>query len=484
MAISVAAAVVLAGGGTYLGQSLLGGSDAPRDSASPADDGRADPKPLRLDGHGASAESDSGSGDSYQLTGKAPDGPDAAPVYRAGKVEKTSVTALAKTLGLQAKPRQQNKAWLVSDGTDGMGPALRVSGTEEGQRGQWSYSRHSPGADTKCGKIPQPDKPPKCPSAGGAVAADEPSGTASSDGSANSSTDAAETNDGRDPISQQGAKEAAAPALRSLGLAEAELDASATNGALRTVTAQPKLNGLPVRGWDTTVTVDTSGEVVRGHGALAPLTKRADYPVLGAKETLAQLNENRPVPGGIQCVKEPCESGDGAESGDAGRPIDASDPVFQLAAHSSDGKRVLVPSWRFDVGDGKAVSYPALEPRHLAPAEKSSGNSGGDPGSPSTSAPGDPGGTTKPTPPGTGIDSYESADRTLTVHFWGGVCSDYTAKAKETADTVRITIEEEEKEPGGVCIKIAKSMSTKVTLDEPVGDRIIVDEDGKQLERR
>lgn len=471
---SVAAAVLLAGGGTYLGQSLLGGSDASRGSTGTAEGTGPAPEPLRLDGHGLSARSESGSQDSYRLAGKAPKGPATAPVYRAGKVEKSSVTKLAKALGLTGTPRQQNKTWLVREGTDTMGPVLRVSGTEHGQRGQWSFSKHSTGTDPRCGKIPQPDKPPKCPSTAVEGEANKPSLRGSSPSVEGGAGEAA---DGQEPVSQKRAKEAAAPVLRSLGLSHARVDATATTGALRTVKAQPQLNGLPVQGWDTSVSVNTGGEVVRGHGALAQLAKSADYPVLGARETLAQLNENRPARGEIQCLKEPCESGDDAD------PVKVSNPVFQLAAHSSEGKRVLVPSWSFELGEGRAVSYPALEPRHLESAEEPSKGSGPGGGA-DLSEPDSPGGTPQPAPGGNGVESYAPEDRTLRVHFWGGVCSDYSATAKETAETVRITLHAQAREPGEVCVKIAKAMSVKVTLEDPVGERKVVDEEGKRLEQR
>lgn len=469
---SVAAAVLLAGGGTYLGQSLLGGSDASQSSAGATEETGPAPEPLRLDGQGLGARSEGGSQDSYRLAGKSPEGPRTAPVYRAGKVEKSSVTKLARALGLTVPPRQQNSTWLVREGTDAMGPVLRVSGTEEGQRGQWSFSKYSTGADPRCGKVPQPDKSPTCPSLLERGEVNKPSSMGSSP---NAEEGSAEATDGPKPISQKRAKEAAAPVLRSLGLSHARLDATATTGALRTVKARPQLNGLPVQGWDTSVSVDTSGEVVRGHGALARLTKSSDYPVLGAEETLAQLNENRPARGEIQCLKEPCDSGD-----DAG-PVKVSNPVFQLAAHSSEGKRVLVPSWSFELGEGRAVSYPALEPRHLEPAKEPSKGAGPGGGA-DPSEPDSPGSTPQPAPGGNGVESYDPEDRTLTVRFWGGVCSDYSATAKETADTVRITLHAQAREPGEVCVKIAKSMSVKVTLEKPVGDRKVVDEDGKRLE--
>lgn len=481
-AVSVAAAVVLAAGGTYFAQAVVGGDDTSSDAPAAQDsDG---PAPLTLDGYGGAAkesEGDKKSPPSYALTGDAGKAPDEAPVYRTTKVEESTVAKLASALGMKAKPVKQGETWVVSEGRDGTGPALRVSGTAKGQQGQWSFSRHSPGASAKCGKLPQPDKPPRCPSFEGGVGTG-PDTPVSSDDVPTRDGAAGERAGGQDPVSEREAKRTAGPVLRVLGLEQAELDASATTGALRTVKAQPALDGLAVQGWDTRLTVGAGGDLVRGNGALAPLAKGATYPVLGAQETLKELNKHRPIHTEIHCVKEPCEGG--KKSG----PTKVSRASFILAAHTSQGKRVLVPSWSFELGGDKSVSYPALAPRHL---EKDTGKPSDGSGSSGDSRPGggssgsvDPSKPAKPAPPGNSVESYGASDRTLTVHFWGGVCSDYSVKAKETAERVRITIEEKEHEPGAPCIKIAKAMSDKVTLDKPVGERTVVDEDGKKLSER
>ena len=479
-AVSVAAAVVLAAGGTYFAQSVAGSGDAPSDVPAAVD--RDDPAPLPLDGYGGAAkkgEGDEKSPPSYALTGDSGKAPDEAPVYRTTKVKASTVTKLASALGVRAKPVKQGETWVVSEGRDGTGPALRVSGTAKGQQGQWSFSRHSPASSAKCGKLPQPDKPPRCPSLEGDVGAG-PDAPVSSDGAPAKDGVIGERAGGQDPVSEREAKRSVGPVLRVLGLQQAELDASTTTGALRTVKAQPELDGLSVQGWDTRLTVGADGDLVRGHGALAPLAKSATYPVLSAQETLKQLNKHRPFRTEIHCVKEPCEGG--GKSG----PTKVSRASFVLAAHTSQGKRVLVPSWSFEFGADRSVNYPALAPRHLA---KDTGKPSDGSGSSGDSRPGgggsvDPSEPAKPAPPGNSVESYGSGDRTLTVHFWGGVCSDYTVQAKETAERVRIMVTEKEHKPGAPCIKIAKAMSDKVTLDKPVGERTVVDEDGKKLRER
>lgn len=477
-AVSVAA-VVLAAGGTYFAQAVVGGGDASSDA--PAARYSDDPAPLPLDGYGGAAKESEKSPPSYALTGDAGKAPNKAPVYRTTKVRQSTVAKLASALGVRAKPVKQGETWVVSEGRDGTGPALRVSGTAKGQQGQWSFSRHATASSAKCGKLPQPDKPPRCPSLEGDVGAG-PDAPVTSDDAAARGGAVGERAGGQDPVSEREAKRSAGPVLRVLGLERAELDASTTTGALRTVKAQPELDGLSVQGWDTRLTVGADGALVRGHGALAPLAKGATYPVLSAQETLKQLNKHRPIHTEIHCVKEPCEGG--RKSG----PTKVSQASFVLAAHTSQGKRVLVPSWSFEFSADRSVSYPALAPRHLA---KDSGKPSDGSGSGGDSRPGggssgsaDPSESAKPAPPGTSVEPYGAGDRTLTVHFWGGVCSDYTVKAKETAERVRVTVTEQKHKPGAPCIQIAKAMSDKVTLDKPVGERTVVDEDGKELRER
>ncbi|MCK1796293.1 hypothetical protein MTQ01_09805 [Streptomyces sp. XM4193] len=463
-AVSVAAAVVLAAGGTYFAQAQVGSDNS---SDAPAAQREDDPEPLKLDGHGTTGEPDKSNPPSYELTGDSDSGPDRAPVYRPAKVDEKSVTDLARELGAKGEPDKRGETWVVGKGRSG--PALRVSGTSEGRQGQWSFSRYSPGAEPRCGKLPQPDKPPRCPSTG--AGPDTPVGSEPGDAGGD------ERSEGQKPVSERAARKAAEPVLRVLGLEKAELDSSTTHGALRTVTARPTLDGLAVEGWDTRLTIGSDGKLVRGHGALAPLTEGAEYPVLDAEQTLAELNRHRPVHHAeIQCVKEPCE-------GPKGGPAKVVDASFVLAAYSSQGKRVLVPSWSFELGAGKSVSHPAVEPEFLAKDSRTDGTSGNagsgsQPGHPGTGKP------TDPAPPGEGVEPYRSGDRELTVHFWGGACSDYGVKAEESGERVRITVTEKPRDPGGVCIKIAKAMEETVKLDAPVGDRDVVDEKGKELPRR
>ncbi|MGC5412467.1 hypothetical protein ACPXCX_53785, partial [Streptomyces sp. DT225] len=73
------------------------------------------------------------------------------------------------------------------------------------------------------------------------------------------------------------------------------------------------------------------------------------------------------------------------------------------------------------------------------------------------------------------VQSYSADGRTLSVTFWGGVCSTYTAGAREDGDAVRVTVTEK-KDPGKVCVMVAKELTRTVTLERPLDGRKVVDE--------
>ncbi|CAM5716217.1 hypothetical protein SVIOM342S_01432 [Streptomyces violaceorubidus] len=78
------------------------------------------------------------------------------------------------------------------------------------------------------------------------------------------------------------------------------------------------------------------------------------------------------------------------------------------------------------------------------------------------------------------VSGYTAADGELTVHFTGGVCSDYAAEARESGGKVTVTVTETP-HPDKVCILIAKEYERTVPLDEPLGDRTVVGSDGKDI---
>ncbi|MDQ0747909.1 hypothetical protein QF034_002140 [Streptomyces africanus] len=446
---SVAAAVLLiGGGGAWLAANASGGSGGGATPGAPSGDGT--PPPLALDGY---AESTPGGGNgiapgepnpygtTYRVDGPLPEGPGEAPVYRArGQVTKDDVARLAKALGVEGTPVAQGEAWKVGAGQDGSGPSLQVN---KQAPGAWTFSRYAPGTDDCKG------------------------------------TDACTApRSGGSPVSEAEAEKAAAPVLKALGQDDAKRDASQVMGAQRVVNAAPEVGGLPTHGWTTGVTVGSDGEVVGGSGQLKTPVKGDTYPVVGAAKAL-ELMEKRPTGdhrmgiGGCASpvplkdrLEQPCgSSASGAPEQDA---VTVENAVFGLASHFVDGRQALVPSWLFEVTapgakDPFTVTYPAVDPKYLASAT---------PSGPSDKP------TPAPEPRDVKVDGYRAEGSELTVTFTGGVCSDYDVKASESGDEVKVTVTSTPW-PGKVCIMIAKQFQKTVQLDEPLGDRAVVDSDGK-----
>ncbi|MFD5427974.1 hypothetical protein [Streptomyces sp. NPDC127084] len=469
---SVAAAAVLlvGGGGAYWATTAAGGSGG--SPAAPASDGT--PPPLTLDGPSetgpgpgiAPGEPDP-NGARYRANGKLPDGPESAPVYRArGEVAAADVTRLAAALGMEGTPRAVGDVWRIAAEKDSSGPVLQVGRQAPGT---WTFARY--------GAAPKGDnclKGRPCPDGG----------------TPGNSTDAAKA-----AVSEEAAKKAAAPVLTAVGQSGAQLDASQTMGSTRVVNADPVIGGLPTYGWLTGVQVGADGQVVGGSGQLAKPVKGADYPVLSADKTLERMNQasRGGAPGNIGgCATPvpaekpdaapdqgiaPCEPhpGSGSDAGSA-EPVMISKAVFGLATHSVDGRPALVPSWLFEVdpeGDTEpfTITHPAVDPKYLK--QPGPGTSPSKPASPSQ----------QPETHTRQVESYAVSDdgRTLTLRFWGGVCSEYTGKAEESGTEVRVSITETRKDPGKVCILIAKEVTTKVTLDKPLGDRKVVGTSGQAV---
>ncbi|MFE3324215.1 hypothetical protein [Streptomyces sp. NPDC059176] len=491
--VSVAAAVLIAGGGgAYLATTASEGG-----STTPAAD--RNPPPLALDGHtetGPDAGIAPGEPDPhgvvYRAEGPLPEGPDEAAVYRAaGTVGEAEVAKLAAALGVPGTPRLAGTVWKIGTDKDGGGPLLHVNREAPGT---WTFMRF--------GTSPKGDdclKGKPCPSGG------EPSTGQPGSG-------------GAPVVSEETAKKAAAPVLAAVGQGDAALDATQTMGATRVVNADPVVGGLPTYGWSTGIQVGSDGKVTGGSGQLKEPAKGASYPVVSARETLEQLNAAGQRRGGIggcatpvpvEGVDDPAQAPDAPTMGpdtpvtgpaapgtDPGkpdtrpakpiapcepngrsggpRPVVVSKAVFGLAVHSVDGRPALVPSWLFEAKpEGGAepftVTHPAIAPAYLKSAPAA-------PSTPSTRQP-SPTGSQLPETTQRGVESYAvSKDgRTLTLRFWGGVCSGYSGEAEESATQVKVKIIESRPDPGRVCIMIAKELTEKVTLKEPLGDREVVD---------
>ncbi|GGV91045.1 hypothetical protein [Streptomyces massasporeus] len=447
---SVAAAVLLiGGGGAWLASNASSGSGGGTTSGAPGGDDT--PPPLALDGY---SESTAGGGNgiapgepnpygaTYRVGGPLPDGPAKAPVYRAqGEVTKEDVARLAKALGVEGTPVAQGEAWKIG-GQDGSGPSLQVNRQAPGS---WTFSRYAPGTDN-CKGIDTCTAP----------------------------------RSGGTPVSEEVAEKAAAPVLKAVGQDDAKRDASQVMGAQRVVNAAPEVGGLPTHGWTTGINVGSDGEVVGGSGQLRTPVKGDTYPVVGAEKALELMNgqpknDHRMGIGGCASpvplkdrLEQPCEQpASGPPKQDT---VTVESAVFGLAAHVVDGRQALVPSWLFEVtapgaNDPFTVTYPAVEPKYLASPKPS------EPSDQPTSAPG---------PREVKVDGYRAEGSELTVTFTGGVCADYDVKASEKGDEVTVSVTSTPW-PDKVCVMIAKQFQETVQLDEPLGDRAVVNTDGKAV---
>lgn len=457
---SVAAAVLLAGGGgAYWAATAADGGSA---KGSAADGSGGTPPPLSLDEPAggpatpsprpsaptrgiAPGEPDPHGGRLvYRASGALPDGPDKAAVQRAGgTVSASEVVRLAKALGVQGTPRAEGTSWKVGSDGDGSGPVLRVT---KQAPGTWTFARYGSGGTDNCGSETVCSSKNVAPGGSGA------------------------------PVSEKAAKAAAVPVLKAVGQDDAALDARQLMGSVRVVNADPVVGGLPTYGWATGIQVGPEGEVIGGSGQLKGLEKGADYPVISAAEALKQLNAAQPpssgrtgdcaTPAPLGNGEKPSRTGCGKRTGaePSTTTVTVDKATFGLAAQYVDGKQSLVPSWIFTVrpgaaGTGDTVTQVAVDPAYLtkdAPSEKTP----------------DSGGTTKS---GGTITSYSADGRTLSVTFWGGVCSTYAARASEDGGAVRVSVTESKPDTGKVCIAIAKELTRTVTLDQPLGERNVVD---------
>ncbi|MGW7456015.1 hypothetical protein [Streptomyces sp. NPDC054787] len=460
---SIAAAVLLAGGGTAYWASTAYGDGTPGrtgDSAASAPRDAGDPSGPGI----APGEPDpSGAGVVYRADVKLPEGPGTAPVFVAsGEVTSQEVSRLAQALGLADAPRLNGETWLVGEAADGSGPRLTVNRKAPGA---WNFARHqAPGTDSgngagdNCARGKDTCGPATLPKVPGG--ADAPK-----------------------PVSEETAKAAAAPVLAAAGQDGAKLDARLTQGAVRVVNADPVVGGLPTQGWTTQVRVGPDGSVLSGTGELkAPVRASAEQPVVGAVEALARLNakssgrEGSPEPSGC-ATSVPLEPGDPATLPCNPEPRPMKPPrtetvrgaVLGLAPGTQNGERALVPAWLFEVaGQGGAPAHTVAQPAAVEPA--------------GSGEPGTPGAKDGRTVPGF---SYAQADRKLTVNFWGSVCSTYALEAREQPETVMAKITETPNKPGQACIMLAQEMSLTATLEQPLGERKVVDATtGKPLPRQ
>ncbi|MFD6974814.1 hypothetical protein, partial [Streptomyces sp. NPDC059949] len=446
---SIAAAVLLAGGGTaYWASTAHGDGTSGRrtgDSAASAPREAGDPSGPGI----APGEPDpSGEGVVYRADVKLPEAPATVPAFAAsGEVTSAEVARLAAALGIPGTPRLNGDVWLAGEAADGSGPRLTVARTAPGT---WNFTRfqatgNGTGDDCVRGKD----------TCGPATLPKDAGGTGAGSGAGQGK-----------PVSEEAAKAAAAPVLAAAGQDGAKLDARLTQDSVRVVSADPVVGGLPTQGWSTKVSVGADASVVGGSGELKAPVRAAEQPVVGAVEALARLNaksggrEGNPEPSGCATSvpltpDTPVGATDTVPCNPEPRPMKpprtetVRGAALGLVPGTVDGSRGLVPAWLFEVaGQGGAPGHTVAQP---AAAQEST--------------PGPKDGRTVP-----GF-SYAEADRKLTVHFWGSVCSTYAVEAREQAESVMVKITDTPNKPGQACIMLAEEMSLTVTLQQPLGDR-------------
>ncbi|MEV5598868.1 hypothetical protein [Streptomyces sp. NPDC052496] len=469
IAASVAAAVLLAGGGAaYWASTASGGGETGAGARS-----EGGPPPLALDGYaqGKGTGSRNGiapgepnpQGAGYRATGKLPDGPSSAPVYQPrGEVSQEAVARLAKALDLPGTVRSDGDSWKVGGLTrDARSPVLQVakSGT-----GAWTYAQYGTPGGTGCAE----------PGAKGGSGAQ-----ASGPGCPSYRDGGAQDDSGKDAVSPAEAEKAAQPVLDAAGQKNAKLDASGLSGAVRIVSANPVIGGLPTYGWQSEIQVGSDGQVVGGSGQLAQPVKGDTYPVQSAERTLERLNAahgGANSGSGACATAEPQKKSDGqgvepcVGNASAHKPADVTGAVFGLSAQYVNGRQALVPSWLYEVKrtGGGTVSHPAIDPKYVKNGD--GGSSAGPAQPPNSGRPSGKAGAMS-------LESYEvSADgKSLTLHFWGGVCSTYSATAEQTGKSVKAEVIGKEKKPNQICVKMAKEFTQTVPLDQPLAGRDVID---------
>ncbi|CAM5415303.1 membrane protein [Streptomyces avidinii] len=468
---SIAAAVLLAGGGTAYwastahgdGRAGDGAASAPRVAATPSGPGIAPGEP-----------DPSGGGVTYTADVKLPDGPATAPAFSVGgEVSSADVARLAAALGLSGAPRQSGETWLVGEGADGSGPRLTVNRKAPGT---WNFSRHQGGGGTGDDCVRGKD------TCGPATLPQDNAGTAPG---------AAAGPAAGDPVSEEAARTAAGPVLAAVGQSGAKLDARLAQGAVRVVSADPVVGGLPTQGWSTKIGVGADSAVVSGSGELTAPVRASEQPVIGSVDALARLNDKakgpsggpRPDPSGCATSvplspDTPTGATDTLPCNPEPRPLkpprteSVRGAALGLVPGEVGGARGLVPAWLFEVagkdgGPGHTVAQPAALTAETGP----------------TDAP------ASPVPPSKALTvpgyAYAEADRTLTVNFWGGVCSTYALEAREQPESVMVKITDTPNKPGQSCIMLAQEMTVTARLEQPLGDRKVVDATtGKPLPRQ
>lgn len=478
---------------------LLGGGYAFRHASNDAP-GSGDPAVLRLADY-QEPMADTPADNNFRLAGDLPAGPADAAVRWLTAPERSDVERLAKALGIRG---HRTSASGVTTYTTQAG-ALRV---QQDPGGSWQYVRSmgldgigcppypadgaavgDPSTTVSCDvAVPLPiGVDPRADS--GADSGDDRIGGIASEPPVTSPTDdgAAKKLASTTP---EAARAAARPVLEAVGIdpADAIVRADQPQGV---VVADPTVADLPTYGLATSLTV-FGAQVAAAGGWLGGSQAGATYPVISATAAWKQLTRTptaRPLIGCPELLPA------GRDPLICGGPITVTGARFGLSLHEENGRRLLVPSWLFDVRDSDSpLSVIAIDPRYLAAAPAAT-MGGGEPGSSGSGTGGSSGsgtggtvvppvapsadpGSPNPGTPESRFSSVHADDsgNQLVVAFTGGVraCFSYTVVPTETNDQVALTLVEKTSS-NKRCIEMAEVYERRVPLAKPLGTRQVVD---------
>ncbi|SOD58806.1 hypothetical protein SAMN06297387_101334 [Streptomyces zhaozhouensis] len=505
---AVAASVVLLAG-TFYGVGMAeDGEDGSGDRDEPlALDAREGVGELAMDGASAPARPALGP---LVLEGDPPPAPEAAAVHHFDEdgVDAARVAALAADLGLAGEPVASGGSWTVVGTSDGEREGALLVADEA--PGHWFYSLDGTVADAT-GAVAEP--------AGPGSTSDDPDASVSSDGTL--SSEGMPPADGRPAPTEEEALRAAGPLLDAWGLEDAAVDASTVSGAHRQVVAEPTVGGLPVAGMDVVATVGHGGELLSVSGVLGVPTEGEERPVSDASAALERVNEGAGTAAardtGRPCLQRGADEApadearaDGARADESiepalpdlpcdapgDEPAEATPATVELglSLERSEGEPLLVPAWLFRAEDAEGRRHTVAEPAVEHVPSPASGDDdarvgeGGDgeaeEGDGAESVPAEPAEPAELPAAGLSVVDHAPEARTLTVSFWAGVCDTYQVRAHETDEEVTLSVERVGPESDEVCIMLAEQQTDEVALDEPVGDRRLVDEEGRELTTR
>ena len=485
---------------------LLGGGYAFRRASNDSPGSSGAPAVLRLSDYQAPVAAAPAAG-SFRLAADLPTGPSDAAVRWLTAPSRTDVERLATALGVRGHLDRAGGATTYSSGSG----VLRV---QQAPGGPWQFSRGSvmgggcppnPGPTSN-----DPDLTMSCDvavpvplgSGGGTGSSTAPrSGAATADTPVGSEVSDPPLTPAKPPVTSPAgprkkfpvttpdqARAAARPVLEAVGIDPADAVVRADQ-PLAVVTADPTVGDLPTYGLATSLTV-FGQRVTAAGGWLGGTAKGATYPVISARAAWKQLG-NTPFARPLVGCPEPSPAS--RDPLICGGPITVTGARFGLSLHDEGNRRVLVPSWLFEVrGSDTELSVVAVDPRYLAappmatggdkPGSSGSGSggsgSGGSPGTvvppvgPSTAP-----GTEDPASPESRFSSVKpDGSGGLVVAFTGGVdtCFSYTVVPTETDRRISLALVEKTTSEKA-CVDMAQVYERRVPLAKPLGTRQVVD---------